>query len=353
MFYRVFTPLLAPLLTVIVTILALLHYLPLWACGVILCIMCTWLIYGHTTGWITVAASVICASICACRMQYVVTDLSETQHHAQDSHTQVCARIHDVDPAAATSKRMATTDLYTHSGKRKRYKVRITPTQELQPDDVIYVPKLTIPYAHSSSFRWHLVREQLAGYIHTPLRCVHLYRPTWSISRWLWHAREKFISMIYACVPQLHADIISHIFLGYKAASEQIREQFAHWGVSHMLARSGLHLITFTACGMLIFQYAPCYFLYKELLVFFITLLYALLSWPSVSFFRAMLMLSGYYFCRTLHLRYHAHHWCILSALLLLCYNPFHLFFIDFQLSVTLTFALCWRFQHRLAANSH
>src|SRR3990167_3930800 len=118
---------------------------------------------------------------------------------------------------------------------------------------------------------------------------------------------------------------------------------FQQWGLSHVLARSGLHLVIFVFIWRWLLNFLPLSFYRKNLLLLFISLVYALCSWPSVSFIRAWYALIFYFFC-ALFLRRPSHTLHIISLVycIILFLNPLQLFFLDFQLSFLLTYALTW-----------
>jgi competence protein ComEC len=143
--------------------------------------------------------------------------------------------------------------------------------------------------------------------------------------------------------------LFSTIFLGNKdGVKKRLNNEkifFKLWGISHYLARSGLHLVVFLALLELLLRLIPITFVLKQIISLCIAMIYFLLSWSSLSFMRAFLTFIMYKICLLLGLSSNFLHLVILTCFITLLYNPAHLFFLDFQLSFGLTFALAW-FNH-------
>ncbi|MGC2310785.1 MAG: ComEC/Rec2 family competence protein [Candidatus Babeliaceae bacterium] len=141
--------------------------------------------------------------------------------------------------------------------------------------------------------------------------------------------------------------LFAPLFLGnkYLVDREQfrsIKQDFKYWGITHYLARSGLHVVLFIALYNILCMLLPLPFFGKHILMLILLWFYMLFSWSSVSFLRAFiayhitkLCLFNYVPSLTLHI-------ICLTCLLTLLLNPFQLFFLDFQLSFFLTFCLAW-----------
>jgi competence protein ComEC len=161
--------------------------------------------------------------------------------------------------------------------------------------------------------------------------------------------------------------LFASIFLGYKQLSKQItditKNHFMTWGVTHYLARSGLHMIIFIFIWQFILAFLPLPWFFKELILILVGLTYGLLSWSSISFIRAFLTFLLYKWCNLLSKQINVLHLLATVCLIVLLANPIQLFFLDFQLSFGLTFALaCFnqiqtdhkhqRYNHKIVASS-
>ena len=135
------------------------------------------------------------------------------------------------------------------------------------------------------------------------------------------------------------------IFMGKKQSRKsfaEIRSNFQTWGITHYLARSGLHLTIIgamwqTACKIFGLPLLP-----SNLLVMFFLLMFSVLSWTAVPYLRALTVILLYQICRFLNLQTHLIHIISLSCILLIIANPISPLALDFQLSFALTYAIAF-----------
>ncbi len=133
------------------------------------------------------------------------------------------------------------------------------------------------------------------------------------------------------------------IFLGKKTymVSDPLRETFMHWGLSHYLARSGLHITLLIITIQPLLQLIPAPMIIKHIFLLLFCLLYTIFSWSSISFIRSLFFFVLNLLGIALIARQKSSlHLLGLTCYAILMYNPFHLFFVDFQLSYALTAAL-------------
>ena len=145
-------------------------------------------------------------------------------------------------------------------------------------------------------------------------------------------------------------NLLATVFLGHKRAgtpseTQQIRDQFQVWGLAHFLARAGLHMIIIALLIklLLLALQVPARLTSPAIMV--IALLYHQLSWPSVSFLRALYMVILYESCKLFNLQIDGLHLLNLIFISALIMNPAQIFFLDFQLSFALTYALVLAFR--------
>lgn len=164
------------------------------------------------------------------------------------------------------------------------------------------------------------------------------------ISQRFYSLRESILNAARECFSSKTFILISEMFFGYPAFHEKnhrsIRELFSWWGLNHLLARSGLHLVMFILLFGFLLSKIPLPFLYKHALILIIIFLYMLLSWPSISFIRAVAMMTWYALCIGLWSAPHPLHIIACITIGVLLYQPWYLMSLDFQLSFALTFAL-------------
>lgn len=216
--------------------------------------------------------------------------------------------------------------------------------------DTIAIKNLALTKSANESYNNYLIKENVAATLFLPkIDSILINRPTQSLARWLYYFKENLLSR---CKSKLKAQtfaFFSSVFLGNrfwgKKHMETPKESCKTWGISHYLARSGLHMVIFIFAWHLLLNILPLSLIYKESLLVFLSIIYYLLSWPSISFIRAFLSFMLFKTCNILKLPSQLLHLLTIVALLVLAFNPMQLFFLDFQLSFGLTFALAW-FNH-------
>jgi competence protein ComEC len=175
---------------------------------------------------------------------------------------------------------------------------------------------------------------------------ILISRPEWSISKTISTLKEQTLQEIAYKMDRHAFKLYSSLFLGnrtiVKKEMETTKESFKAWGLSHYLARSGLHLVIFVLIWHFILGLVPISYFFKQCFIIFLILIYATLSWSSVSFERALLMFLLYKFCLAHKVPIYYIHLITLATLIILLFNPLELFFLDFQLSFGITFALAW-----------
>ncbi|MNJ86622.1 ComEC family competence protein [compost metagenome] len=137
-------------------------------------------------------------------------------------------------------------------------------------------------------------------------------------------------------LPESVAGIGVALLLGNKADIDQeVLDSFSNTGAMHVLAVSGLHV----GIILIIFQYVLSFFskwiTKKQAILFSVVLIwgFGLLSGASASVIRAVVMFSILALGQLLSRNNNGMSNLILSAIVLLMYDPFYLFDIGFQLS--------------------
>ena len=166
--------------------------------------------------------------------------------------------------------------------------------------------------------------------------------------------RSTWVQKVLRYKDQLQAQLASYlsidtgklftsVFLGKKTmeCDDQAKELFCLWGLSHFLARSGLHVAIFVGILWWILSWLPIVSMQMRSAGSLLLLgLYSTLSWPSISFVRACSLYSLALLARILRLRSNGLHLLAIITLSVILHNPFELLCVDFQLSFSLTFAL-------------
>lgn len=163
-----------------------------------------------------------------------------------------------------------------------------------------------------------------------------------SLRSTLWNLRQKIYASITQHLSPQTAAYTGLLFFGNKQheATTELQNVFARWGLSHYLARSGLHIVLLVAMWFMLLRFIPIHIRFKTLIFSAFILLYAICSWESTSFLRAFFVFlctqSGLWLGRetqTLHL-------LTIICMGMILYNPFLIFYLDFQLTFGLTFGL-------------
>lgn len=215
----------------------------------------------------------------------------------------------------------------------------------LDIDDTVQCSNVYIRPCTNESYAFYLMKENIVASIFLAnADFVILEHPNYSCSRFLSHTRTKIIASLQQKLSSRTFVLLSSLFFGNKHSSakeqEAIKENFKAWGISHYLARSGLHVVTLVLLWTILMRFVSFPLLIKDFLLMMLMIIYWLLSWNSISFLRAFMTFLAYKTCHICLIAPHMLHIVTLITLVTLLWNPLHLFFLDFQLSFALTFAL-------------
>ncbi|MBT4594906.1 hypothetical protein HOD08_03440 [bacterium] len=172
--------------------------------------------------------------------------------------------------------------------------------------------------------------------------CIGYMQPP-ALARIIRNFKEKIVSTAKKHLRKNSFAMFMSIFMGnrdYLAPGSEVKEGFGRWGIMHYIARSGLHLalIAYLVSLPLIPIPAPGQIII--LLQVLVCLLFWMLTWGSVSFSRALLIMGAAAAGRMFGLPFNIAYALSLAYLLLLALNPHLLFALDFQLTFALTAAL-------------
>lgn len=212
--------------------------------------------------------------------------------------------------------------------------------------DIIELNNIKIAQPPCISYQHYLLKENVAASSFMPKCNIKLIsRPQYSLNRLIALYRSSLCDSLKNKMSSQGFSIFCPLFLGKrnlekKTVMQYNTELFTIWGITHYLARSGLHLVVLITLWLSIFTCLPISFNKKQWLLLFISLMYFLLSWSSIPFYRALTTVILHRLCLLVRLQSHFLHLLILTCLSILLLNPIQLFFLDFQLSFGLTFAL-------------
>lgn len=195
-------------------------------------------------------------------------------------------------------------------------------------------------------FQDYLLKENIIGsvFMYGHIDYGLISRPSWSFARWIWQLRQNAYHGIKRKLDTKTFQYFALIFLGNKQQekSEDLRQIFAYWGLSHYLARAGLHIILFILVWQFLLNLLPIHLLVKRVLLIVMCCIYGLLSWYSIPFGRALYSFLLAEIGRLFGFQPTFFHTLTLLCCLILLFNPMQLFFLDFQLTFGLTFVLSW-----------
>ncbi|AXK60750.1 ComEC/Rec2 family competence protein [Candidatus Chromulinivorax destructor] len=209
----------------------------------------------------------------------------------------------------------------------------------------ISIKNIILKHPHSSSYQEYLIRENVWAVAHQKkLFYTTVAKPT---------AFQQQINLL-ASLPllatqhnfsELTKTLYLSIFCGKKIKSpttNRMKKTFQYWGISHHLARSGLHLVILISLLSFLLACIPCSSSKKQLFILALLWIYYATTYSSVAFMRAFYMYTFYALCKQLFLPSNSIHILFLTAFFILTLNPHHLFFLDFQLSFSVTLLILW-----------
>jgi len=279
-------------------------------------------------------------------LHYRCIDHYHALHHqlGNSAHT-IQVTIVDIEPNEHRYFKQKITVSVSHPITHKLW-LYLHNTQGLHVGDEIKAHNIIYKQPTSESFRLYQLKNNIAATLFlTKLNYTGIHRPSISWQRGIWQFKTNLWRHFKQHMsPSLFA-LFSGIFLGNKTnkqLQQQFKEQFRSWGISHYLARSGLHVALVALIWYFLLNLLPLPFTIKQLLLLILCISYGLLSWPSIAFSRAFFCFLFHKLCMILRLPSNFLHLLIMVCLITLLQNPIHLFFLDFQLTFALTAALGW-----------
>jgi hypothetical protein len=223
-------------------------------------------------------------------------------------------------------------------------KIRVRFVRWITVGDKIRVTGITGSQA-TGNFLQYLLKEDILLYLFAPSAKIRKIKENAAPMRLALSERmntiHTFITVQGKKQTRLFFDLL---FLGKKhphdSDAHHINSLFQQWGISHMLARSGMHLTIFVSLCVLLLQLIPVSFTLKQIFIAFLCIVYALLSYSSTSFARALISAFLLLYCHSMRARTNFLHVTLLTLIFHLLINPIQLLFLDFQLSYGLTLTL-------------
>lgn len=227
-------------------------------------------------------------------------------------------------------------------------KIYATDISDIRIGDQIYCPKLFWLANKDARKTQYLIREGICVTVNTKPEYLYVQQksntPIDTFLNWCADAKYKTLCSLQKTLSPETYSLFCTLFLGtspdYFESMEPMKTSFSNWGIFHYLSRSGLHVVIMLGLWQIIMRIFLLEYWLIQIILMLILALFWLLSWPSASFARSILSFGAIQATIAGGQQPHAVNIVSLVCLLLLIANPFHLFFLNFQLSFLLTWAL-------------
>jgi hypothetical protein len=215
-------------------------------------------------------------------------------------------------------------------------------TVSYEPGDFISIYAKLCPTI-KTNFNEYLIKEKIIGTLFTKSTLIKLSQEKSILGRII-YAKNSLRLVATSAMSTLTKQLFELLFLGYKAESKitEVDLQFKQWGISHFLARSGLHLNFLIALANSLLIYIPFQWCLKQLIILVIVFLYCLFTWTTIPIMRTFMLFFFIKLFLCMKHQYDAFNIICIVWILFLLLNPFYLFFLDFQLTFILSGALTW-----------
>jgi len=227
------------------------------------------------------------------------------------------------------------------------FEIKLTKKEPIEIGNIINIANISVPLKtfKQNSFKEFLKKEHIAFSITlSNIDYAILHKPYFSLKKFFYSLQEKICTTLNKKMDQQTYNLFMGMFLGHKASLQEYdyKNQFSFWGISHYLARSGIHMVVVALFIQLLFKPIPIPNRIKRLFQLILYFLYNILTWNSISFTRAFSLSLLITYAHIHHKFFNYLYLLLIVTLITLLYNPFHLFFLDFQLSFLLTAGLSW-----------
>jgi len=228
--------------------------------------------------------------------------------------------------------------------------VNVDKNSTLDIDDVLYVYsdlkkiKNTLN-PHQFDFRNYMLKQQVYHQLYLNKGNMLKLKSQESLYGIAANIRKKINhTLINYAVSEKNLSIINALLLGQRQAiSKDVYQSFAKSGTIHILAISGLHIGLLMLLLGLLFKPLSYFKIGKKLIPFLIISLlwmYAFITGMSASVMRAVTMFSLVTVAMYSNRITNTYNTLVISAFLLLLFNPFYVFNVGFQLSYLAVFAI-------------
>lgn len=305
---------------------------------VILCPNRWRLLYVHAV--LCCLCASLCLSVCVMRNHTITALLCDRPHT-------IHATVTDIAPWRRTKKSCRVTLFVSHvdyqplTGTIRCY---LYSTPWLSVGDFICAYKFATSIQKKNDAHYltaYALRDNVIGSAFLPyLRHKKLTQKLFYKQEGWWHTkRAQLYEQIESILPPPVFTYVSALFFGNKLRPDypSTKRVFSTWGITHYLARSGLHIALIIMLWGLFLLCLPLPYSAKHILLLLLLGLYTQLSWTSISFMRALwlwLLYAGAFMSRE---RIQPLYLLSLISLCITLLQPAYVLCIDFQLSFFLT----------------
>jgi competence protein ComEC len=218
-------------------------------------------------------------------------------------------------------------------------------TSNLWVGDTITIARQVFKSITNDSYNIYLTKEGVATTIFaTTFSYTLIYRPHWCLNRWIHKNKHRVLDALRKKMSKNIFTVAALTFYGSTDTShyykQHIKEGCRRWGISHLLARSGLHLVIFVMLWQWILTLIPLSYRFKQIIMLVLGIAYYIFSWPGTSFNRAFLTFFAHKVGAIFYIQTDLMHLLTVVCFCVLLYNPMQLLFLDFQLTFALTAGL-------------
>lgn len=224
-------------------------------------------------------------------------------------------------------------------------KLNVRKPIDVQIGDTLHYKKIFWPIQTNVSKDYFQLRERLSAILYVTHTDYNILKKTNTffskILNFIYTTRMRIFQSLKIKINSASFSLFNTLFLGAPLEESHIatsvKDDFNVWGISHYLARSGLHVAIFLMMWKSLLRFLPIGLIITNILLLLIGGILWALSWTTISFIRALL---SYVITQTTimsDIQPHPLHIANFTAFIVLIANPFHLFFLSFQLSFGLT----------------
>lgn len=303
-----------------------------------------------TKNHLTLTTILVCMMGSACMYQLPQAILRQLVETYGNHPVTLSGRIHEIrDDKHSKALVLEEIELET-SGERCKPTwfthaiVHVPPSVAAPLNGILHASHIFIKHPPENLKLFHL-KQHLLGFFFAKKECITVTPPAEKSSSWLEKQKERLNRSINDVFSPPTRDMVKSVFMGdSQALTNEIRVLFEQWGISHFLARSGLHLVLLATLIMVLLQICGLPILVTRGATLGFSIVYHMLTAPSTSFLRAFMMNSMIGAAVFLGTTPTILHLFSIVTIITILSNPFTPLNLDFQLSFGISGALIFMF---------